>query len=1301
MSTLEQLAVSLGFGASVLAGTLLLFGGALALRITHIAPRCEARPRNVIYNPDTNCDECQRKGNPFLLGWLFWSLRLSYKTMIEGIPGTGTRNDGLSGHLLTVNLDGILLLRFHALGLRIASFASFIYCVIALPLYVTSRCFHNPFQNTTELSLNCTDEDTYNLTSYDRLTLTNVPPVNEATAFEASQVGVYVRLYIIVLCSYVVCWFTCYELHKEWIDLLAMRRVYYLEYDHWQGRREELKATMADVDQSKHHNSQNPHLHEREVWIPHPEQRDTPPNIGLYSVLVGNLPKRPRHWVSEEDLEASMSEKVALDWQLAVTSAFFDYCVPNQPGFSSSVAAVTILPSADDLATAWKKWYGATKKLQRLRFIRRQLRKRGYQGESSNMNLHETNGSVEGGAQSPPPTASSDSQDNYDNDDDFDIYLQTSTRRDDYIREILGCITDEKVERMFLDTLQMGPEQTAVYSVELAKGSSRCCPHGFCEERILCSSIDQLVQLQAEAVQQAHDAFLELEVTRKEAAEAVFETAEEAKCTFLFQDDKGRELGAASSHRSGDMESRLFGIGQAALEMASNKQKREKQEFQTQYSRGEPLRQQQSSQGEQSHPSEGEIKGESQSPSRPDHTLSGSESRGPNGGTYKGEGLPAREKPLMNLEGACHFPSLLQIPIITDGDGNGSNNVTSFRASEEDSWDLVKRVAAESETGADRTGDIMFRHQVSDGVWNRPSLKLWWKDFKEQASSMIGWTATTSDLATDLLARDSQFAVVTFTSRQAAIAARRCLADGRGAGRWKTFDDLPMFPLADASAFNICDCRGCMRPVTISLNDHQKIWRGYCAKVSLAIIYVFYTFPITWAATFGSEKASGLLPNQQYSATELYGLIRGQLLNLFLALCPHMFLAIANFGSGATSMVQAEFSALQYYWWFFLLFALLGSSIAQMVERSFLEGSFQFAETLQRVAATIPSQVSSIWANWTILKATVFHPLFYLLQLHSFLFAAFGLKCCLRLVRGGGAGNRVPYRWYVESGMVLMFVLALAPAAPIVAPIAVMYFLICNPLLRHILIFTYKPQFDAGAIRFPFLFDMCISSMIVSQVLLCMMMVLKGAVGPAVIAGLLCVPTLVFRRTCRRRFLSAYKDAALLQTSLLDGWEAPDDSMSRTTQGREEFRRFLVDCHKASYVPVCVAGTNTDKILTAEPAMVIPAPTDIDNRTFSRTDLQYYNTMETSSPTSTARSQRIETFQKGHRQAGALLRRNLAGSTAGAAAIDIAVSATSPDKSQRSESAGSQTVKLSSLGLIEVDDDGETHITEKKEKKIS
>ena len=62
----------------------------------------------------------------------------------------------------------------------------------------------------------------------------------------------------------------------------------------------------------------------------------------------------------------------------------------------------------------------------------------------------------------------------------------------------------------------------------------------------------------------------------------------------------------------------------------------------------------------------------------------------------------------------------------------------------------------------------------------------------------------------------------------------------------------------------------------------------------------------------------------------------------------------------------------------------------------------------------------------------------------------------------------------------------------------------------------------------------------------------------------------------------AYSDTALLQTSRLDGGQK-----SYTQKEREEFRRWLVDCHKASYVPTCMLGSK-ENLLTVEPAVVIP-----------------------------------------------------------------------------------------------------------------
>eukprot|EP00591_Stephanopyxis_turris_P017882 CAMPEP_0195543234 /NCGR_PEP_ID=MMETSP0794_2-20130614/52013_1 /TAXON_ID=515487 /ORGANISM="Stephanopyxis turris, Strain CCMP 815" /LENGTH=90 /DNA_ID=CAMNT_0040677389 /DNA_START=482 /DNA_END=754 /DNA_ORIENTATION=- len=67
---------------------------------------------------------------------------------------------------------------------------------------------------------------------------------------------------------------------------------------------------------------------------------------------------------------------------------------------------------------------------------------------------------------------------------------------------------------------------------------------------------------------------------------------------------------------------------------------------------------------------------------------------------------------------------------------------------------------------------------------------------------------------------------------------------------------------------------------------------------------------------------------------------------------------------------------------------------------------------------------------------------------------------------------------------------------------------------------------------------------------------------------------------CLKRFLRAYEDAGLLQTSMVD-------NCGKTQESREDFRRFLVDSHRAAYVPVCIAGSATS-VLTVEPAAVVP-----------------------------------------------------------------------------------------------------------------
>jgi hypothetical protein len=171
----------------------------------------------------------------------------------------------------------------------------------------------------------------------------------------------------------------------------------------------------------------------------------------------------------------------------------------------------------------------------------------------------------------------------------------------------------------------------------------------------------------------------------------------------------------------------------------------------------------------------------------------------------------------------------------------------------------------------------------------------------------------------------------------------------------------------------------------------------------------------------------------------------------------------------------------------------------------------EFQSILRSIAATIPTVISASWINWIIVKYSITLPMQYLLQMNTFIFSFFRLKCCTRAVRGGGPGGPLPFRIYVDSCMVLLCLFALAPASPLVAPFAFLYFLVSTPMLRRNVIYLYRPKFDGGGIRWPFIFDMIISSIFFSQILLSTMMALKKQIGPAILAAIPFVPTLLFR----------------------------------------------------------------------------------------------------------------------------------------------------------------------------------------------
>ena len=134
-------------------------------------------------------------------------------------------------------------------------------------------------------------------------------------------------------------------------------------------------------------------------------------------------------------------------------------------------------------------------------------------------------------------------------------------------------------------------------------------------------------------------------------------------------------------------------------------------------------------------------------------------------------------------------------------------------------WEEAERLVG-SEQYMFRRGDGQVRKRtLNSGRWYNPFVQL--PSSRVSTSERVVGNMIPSGVLSRIITSES-YAVVTFTSRQASIAARQSLADGSGLDGWKEVDKIPIPPLADAVPWNIFDCRGCCRPVTLTLPREQK-----------------------------------------------------------------------------------------------------------------------------------------------------------------------------------------------------------------------------------------------------------------------------------------------------------------------------------------------------------------------------------------------------------------------------------------------------------------------------------------------
>ena len=129
------------------------------------------------------------------------------------------------------------------------------------------------------------------MSTYNRTTLANIPVLEEkypnVTASDlatpklllknlginlSADLPLQFRLYAIVVCCWIVTYYLCVELQKEWSDNLELRRNYYLEADHHRKHKERIQREIDCSDDMGR---------KRDTWVPNPDHPATVPNIGL------------------------------------------------------------------------------------------------------------------------------------------------------------------------------------------------------------------------------------------------------------------------------------------------------------------------------------------------------------------------------------------------------------------------------------------------------------------------------------------------------------------------------------------------------------------------------------------------------------------------------------------------------------------------------------------------------------------------------------------------------------------------------------------------------------------------------------------------------------------------------------------------------------------------------------------------------------------------------------------------------------------------------------------------------------
>jgi hypothetical protein len=283
-------------------------------------------------------------------------------------------------------------------------------------------------------------------------------------------------------------------------------------------------------------------------------------------------------------------------------------------------------------------------------------------------------------------------------------------------------------------------------------------------------------------------------------------------------------------------------------------------------------------------------------------------------------------------------------------------------------------------------------------------------------------------------------------------------------------------------------------------------------------------------------------------------------LKIFLAVLPMILIAMCKF-SGMISESQVDFGLLSRFYAFQVITVYFGSFIAGVFANQ-LEQFIDDPSSILTVLGVSAPQSAIFFMTFLLLSALLTRPLsilrivpLVLFWVKSKLAGTERAKARLWQDQKASYGARV-----ADDTIAILMGLSFSVMCPIIAPTALIFFLVSFLVWKYQLVYVYNPPYEAGGLLWKNVFNQSCCALFIFQLMMIAVLGVKESIGaPIVVAPLLFI-TIAFQLSAQSTFWRPMECLALMSANEIDEIEAASPATEVAIRDAKEM--YVSPCFK-------------------------------------------------------------------------------------------------------------------------------------------